>query len=146
MRWQDEDRVSLKKWFLTHMWLHQSVTGCILDSIRKKSSFLFLPLLCVSLGQGETNPPNQSKTMVPIRVLLGRVAPVAKIKVLTHVAVHTLANNHTLAVVASILHVDHTMAVLMAFGLHSTYVGPKKDRGWEFIGWDCCHLCTVSLA
>lgn len=58
---------------------------------------------------------------VPVGVLLCRVASIAKVKIFTHIAVNALANNNTLAVIASILHVNHVMTGLVTFRSHSTF-------------------------
>lgn len=64
----------------------------------------------------------ETKGTVPIRVLLCWVAAKTKVKIFTQVAIHPLANNDPLAMIAGVLHAHHLMVVLMAFRLHSTYV------------------------
>lgn len=59
--------------------------------------------------------------LVPVRVFLCRVASIAKVKIFTHIAVNALANNNPLAVIASILHVNHVMTGLVTFRSHPTF-------------------------
>lgn len=63
----------------------------------------------------------KKKGGVPVGVFLGHVAPVAKIKVITHVAVHPSADDQTLALVTGKLHADHLVVISVALGLHPTW-------------------------
>lgn len=68
---------------------------------------------------------------IPIGVFLCCVASIAKIKVITYIAIHSPAYDQTLAVVTGKLHVDHFMIISMALGLHSTW---KKNSSVRWIG------------
>lgn len=70
-----------------------------------------------------------SRQSVPVGVLLCRVAPIAEVKVFTHVAVHPAAHDQTLAVVAGELHADHLVVVSVALGLHPTWGKNTSVRG-----------------
>lgn len=63
---------------------------------------------------------------IPIGVFLCCVASIAKIKVITYIAIHSPAYDQTLAVVTRKLHVNHFMIVSMALGLHSTWKNTQQ--------------------
>lgn len=57
---------------------------------------------------------------IPVGIFLCRIASIAKVKVITHVAVHSPTYDNSLAVITGILHVNHFMVILMTFGFNST--------------------------
>lgn len=80
----------------------------------------WLTVLSLSLfWQGKREEKNTTY-LIPVRVFLSRITSIAKVKVITHIAVHSPTYDDSLAVVTGILHVNHFMVILMSFRFNST--------------------------
>lgn len=82
----------------------------------------------VSLLVGTFEICSRKKGGIPIGVFLRRIAPIAKIEVITHIAIHPPADDQTLALVTGKLHADHLVVISVALGLHPTWGNSRGRR------------------